>query len=103
LRTENGLVLLPLTAMTELKENTIQLTEIFLDPGGCNRLKPTTHEGVERLAVLEGTLLVELGHALYHLEKGDSITVNASLPHRISNPGKEKAHGVWMIVTPRAT
>lgn len=103
LRTETGLVLLPLAAMTELKDNTIQLAEIFLDPGGCNRLRPTAHDGVERLAVLEGSFEVEIGQHQYSLKKGDSITINASLPHRISNPGTEKAHGVWMIVTPRAT
>lgn len=103
LRTETGMTLLPLAAKTELKDTVIQLAEIFLDPGGYNRLKPTAHDGVERFSVLDGSFVVEMGAREYLLERGDSISINASLPHRLINPSPAMARGVWMIITPRAT
>lgn len=102
LSTETGMTLLPLASATDLKDDVVQLAEIFLEPGGCNRLKPTAHDGVERFAVMEGSFVVEIGSGEYLLGQGDSISINASLPHRLVNPGQGKAHGVWMIITPRA-
>ncbi len=102
LRTETGMTLIPLATLTELKEDTIQLVEIHIEPGGCNRLKPISHEGTEKLGVIEGSLVVKSGRNEYLLKKGDSITINATLPHRLVNSGRAKAHAVWMIITPKS-
>ena len=49
------------------------------------------HEGVECHLVLEGKVLAEQGEDSVVLEKGDSFSWNASVPHTVKNVGTEKA------------
>lgn len=55
-----------------------------------------SHEGDECGLLLEGELVVEIGNQIHHLKPGDSITMKSSLPHKLSNPGKQKARAVWV-------
>jgi uncharacterized cupin superfamily protein len=59
-----------------------------------------SHEGEECGFMLEGELLIEVGRQVYHLKPGDSITLKSSLPHKISNPGKQVARAVWVNSVP---
>jgi len=58
------------------------------------------HEGEECGFLLEGELVLEVGRQVHHLKPGDSITMKSSLPHKLSNPGKQKARAVWVNSVP---
>ena len=58
------------------------------------------HEGKECGLVLEGELVVETGGESYHMRRGDTITFDSSIPHRITNPGKKEAVSVWVNTVP---
>jgi len=59
-----------------------------------------SHEGEECGFLLEGELVIEVGRQAYHLKPGDSITLKSSLPHKLSNPGKQVTRAVWVNSVP---
>jgi uncharacterized cupin superfamily protein len=69
-------------------------------PGSSTGKQPYTHEGEECGLLLEGGLEVEVNGKLYHMKPGDTITLNSSVPHRITNPGKKRALAVWVNSVP---
>jgi mannose-6-phosphate isomerase-like protein (cupin superfamily) len=32
------------------------------------------------------------------LEAGDSISIDSSIPHRLTNSGKVPVHGIWFVL-----
>lgn len=48
--------------------------------------------------VIEGCLEIELDKETYHLEKGDSIVINANTPHRYRNPKNSISTTYWFSV-----
>jgi len=69
-------------------------------PGSSTGKQPYTHGGEECGLLLEGELEVEVNGKLYHMKPGDTITLNSSIPHRITNSGKERALAVWVNSVP---
>jgi len=53
--------------------------------------EPHAHEGEEVHLVLEGKVLAEQGEDSFILEKGDSFSWNASVPHTVKNIGDTKS------------
>lgn len=60
-------------------------------PPGSSTGDPHAHEGEESHLVLEGKVLAEQGEDSVIVEKGDSFSWNASVPHFVKNIGEEKA------------
>ncbi|HIJ57595.1 MAG TPA: cupin domain-containing protein [Deltaproteobacteria bacterium] len=58
------------------------------------------HDGKECGFILEGELVVETGGESYHMRRGDTITFDSSIPHRITNPGKKEAVSIWVNTVP---
>jgi transcriptional regulator with XRE-family HTH domain len=58
------------------------------------------HEGIEMGFVLEGSALLTVKDADYRLEKGDSVSFNAELPHGLVNIGKKTFRAVWTALPP---
>ncbi len=69
-------------------------------PGSSTGKQPYTHGGEECGLLLEGELEVEVNGKLYRMKPGDTITLNSSVPHRITNLGKERALAVWLNSVP---
>ena len=69
-------------------------------PGASTGRDAYTHEGEECGLLLEGTLNVEIDGQTYRMKPGDTITLKSSVPHRIWNPGKQKAVAVWVNTVP---
>jgi transcriptional regulator with XRE-family HTH domain len=59
-----------------------------------------THEGVECGLVLQGELDVHVDDQVYRLTPGDTITLNSSSPHKISNSGDSEAAAIWVDSKP---
>jgi transcriptional regulator with XRE-family HTH domain len=51
-----------------------------------NSERPFVHEGEECVHMLEGELLIYIGSDEYHLEEGDTITYDPTVPHWYRNP-----------------
>jgi transcriptional regulator with XRE-family HTH domain len=73
---------------------------VEVPPGASTGDYLYSHEGEECGLLLEGELVVESGRQVHHLKPGDSITMKSSLPHKLSNPGKQKARAVWVNSVP---
>ena len=77
-------VLSPLTDKIEFL-----LAEI--ESGKQGDLEMVPHEGEEHIYVVKGKVEITLGDQVYTLEKGDSISFQSMIPHKIGkNLGKEK-------------
>jgi quercetin dioxygenase-like cupin family protein len=62
----------------------------------------SSHPGEEIVLVVSGTLHATIGGQAFVLEEGDTVTYDASLPHRWSNPGAEPVEFL-AVSTPPAT
>jgi transcriptional regulator with XRE-family HTH domain len=77
--------------------------ELFLLEVGVGEragLSDRGHEGVEMGYVLSGSAILEVEHKSYTLEKGDSVTFAARLPHSLSNQGSVVFKAVWAALPP---
>jgi transcriptional regulator with XRE-family HTH domain/quercetin dioxygenase-like cupin family protein len=63
----------------------------------CKENEMVRHGGREYGYVLSGRLGVKVGFESYELAAGDSITFDGMTPHRLWNPGRERAVTVWAI------
>ena len=82
----------------------LQHLEVFvgeLDVGGSTGAEAYAHGNSEELfVVLSGSVQLELGGELHHLESGDSIDYSSSTPHRVVNKGAGRAEVMWIISPP---
>jgi transcriptional regulator with XRE-family HTH domain len=77
--------------------------ELFLlevIPGKRVGLSGGGHEGVEMGYILEGTATLTIEGKEFSLEKGDSISFNATLPHSLINNGKKGFRALWAALPP---
>lgn len=66
-------------------------TMIVEIPPGASIGEPHAHEGEESHLILEGKVLAEQGEESFIVEKGDSFSWNASVPHYVQNVGDSNA------------
>ena len=71
-----------------------------MPPGASTGEELYTHEGVECGLLLEGTIEIRLSGKVYRMKPGDTITLNSSIPHKLSNCGKRTAKGIWVNSLP---
>ncbi len=64
------------------------------EPGVISRDRAWAHPGHEMIIVLEGRVLAELGDKELELATGDSVAYSSLIPHRSSNPFRERARFV---------
>jgi len=67
-----------------------------IPPGASTGEELYTHEGLECGLLLEGTIEIQVGDKVYRMNQGDTITLNSTIPHKLSNRGKKTAKGVWV-------
>jgi quercetin dioxygenase-like cupin family protein len=67
-------------------------------PGAVSAPEMLRHPGRDYGVVLEGTLEVQVGFTTHRLGPGDSIAFDASMPHRLSNPGPGTARTIWVVL-----
>jgi transcriptional regulator with XRE-family HTH domain len=64
----------------------LEVLRVQIACGFDNSERPFVHEGEECVHMLEGELLIYIGGDEYHLEEGDSITYDPTVPHWYRNP-----------------
>jgi len=70
---------------------------IKMEPGGDYGEGLTGHRGDEFGIVLEGVMEVAVENETYTLEEGDSIYINAFLPHKYRNIGDKNCISLWVV------
>jgi mannose-6-phosphate isomerase-like protein (cupin superfamily) len=79
----------------------LEVVAAEFDPGGSTGDEPYTHgDSEELLLVIEGRVHVQLDTDVYELQAGDSVHYRSSTPHRVSNPGSERAEVLYVITPP---
>lgn len=56
-----------------------------------------SHPGEELVHVLEGSVVFDLDGEEHRLAQGDSLHFKCDIPHRWTNPGKDKAVLLWVF------
>jgi quercetin dioxygenase-like cupin family protein len=55
------------------------------------------HQGMEYGYLLSGTLEITYGFDTYTLNPGESMSLDPSVPHLLTNPGVVAARGIWVV------
>jgi transcriptional regulator with XRE-family HTH domain len=84
--------------LTPTDEHDFEFMQTTYPPGAVSAPEPMRHPGRDYGVLLEGSLEVTVGFTTYRLRPGDSIAFDASLPHRLSNPGPETARTIWVVL-----
>lgn len=78
-------------------EKRIEGMLLVVQPGAGSGPMPHAHRGVEVGYILRGRLRYWLDDEVYDLEEGDSITYEATIPHRYANAGDETCVSLWVV------
>jgi transcriptional regulator with XRE-family HTH domain len=78
----------------------LEVLRVQIAPGFDNSQRPFVHEGEECVHLVEGELLIYIGGDEYHLEEGDSITYDPTIPHWYRNPFPHPSLGFGVITPP---
>jgi transcriptional regulator with XRE-family HTH domain len=84
--------------LTPTDEHDFEFMHCVYPPGAASAEEMQRHPGRDYGILLEGELDIDVGFATYHLEPGDSIAFDASLPHRLTNRGTVAAHTIWVVL-----
>jgi len=87
---------------TGIPNRKIEFLLVQLDPvdGALPADEFRSHPGEEFAYVLEGTLRLWIGDAVYDLNPGDSIHFDSTVKHRLENLGDESAVALWLLTPP---
>lgn len=78
----------------------IELIWVEFGPGVEGPLAPFTHPGEEQMVVIQGEMHFWVDDAVYVLQAGDCITIDASRPHRAGNRSGALAIVIAAITPP---
>lgn len=84
--------------LTPTDEHDFEFMQCTYPPGTSSAQEMQRHPGRDYGVLVEGQLDIDVGFTTYHLESGDSIAFDASLPHRLSNPGTVPARTIWVVL-----
>lgn len=78
----------------------VQFTYSVYRPGGASSEEQSylRHSGREYGYVVSGRLSVTLAFETFHLEVGDSIAFDSSVPHRLFNEGDVDVVTIWVAI-----
>lgn len=78
----------------------IEFTWAEFEPGNQSPIEPYTHAGEEQMVVIEGEIHFWVDGEEFVLQKGDSIRIDSSLPHRTANLSDKKAIVIAAMTPP---
>jgi quercetin dioxygenase-like cupin family protein len=73
---------------------------VSLAPGRSTSPEPIVHPGQELVLGLDGACVYEVAGQRYLIEKGDSLLLESSQPHRGLNPGRRTARLLLVLYAP---
>jgi mannose-6-phosphate isomerase-like protein (cupin superfamily)/DNA-binding transcriptional regulator YiaG len=88
----------PLTTPGEEKH--LRAYRVTIDPETEHKGVEYHHEGEEFVYVLHGGLKIQVGRNTSTLKKGECISFDSSISHKLNNPSREKAELLVVIYVP---
>jgi transcriptional regulator with XRE-family HTH domain len=82
------------------EEKHLRAYRVTIDPQTEHKGVEYHHEGEEFIYVLHGGLTISVGQNASTLKKGECISFDSSLSHKLSNPTREKAELLVVIYLP---
>ncbi len=73
---------------------------VEIEPSKESDYKLSTHEGEEFIYVLEGSIEINYGKDIYHIEKGDTIYLDSVVAHNVHAAGTNPAKILAVVYTP---
>ena len=58
------------------------------------------HRGLEYALLLQGEVTITYGFEQYIMRAGQSLTLDPSIPHLLTNTGTVEARGIWCLIHP---
>jgi transcriptional regulator with XRE-family HTH domain len=85
--------------LTAAADPGVEFLRVVYDVGSesCPEHSLIRHGGKEYAYVIAGRLCVQVGFERYELGPGDSISFDASAPHRLSTIGDRPAEAIWVV------
>jgi mannose-6-phosphate isomerase-like protein (cupin superfamily) len=77
--------------LSPLPARHLELALFELPPGAVSWSTTRSHAGQQCHLLLQGTVRADYGDKTYHLEEGDSILWEGTLPYRLENIGTNEA------------
>ena len=77
--------------LSPLPSRHLELALFELPPGAVSWSTARSHAGQQCHLLLQGTVRADYGDTTYHLEEGDSILWEGTLPYRLENIGTHEA------------
>ena len=77
--------------LSPLPAQHLELALCALPPGAVSWSTARSHAGQQCHLLLQGTVRADYGDKTYHLEEGDSILWEGTLPYRLENIGTDEA------------
>jgi len=89
--------------LTPAADPAVEFMYVVYDVGGasCGEDELLRHAGKEYAYLISGKLGVQVGFDAYEMDAGDSLSFDASRPHRLWNLGHTPAVAIWAVVAPR--
>jgi transcriptional regulator with XRE-family HTH domain len=89
--------------LTPTADPNVEFLRVVYDSGSesCPEHSLIRHGGREYAYLLAGRLGVQIGFERYELSPGDSITFDASSPHRLWTIGDQPAEAIWVVADRR--
>jgi mannose-6-phosphate isomerase-like protein (cupin superfamily) len=84
--------------LTPTDEHGFEFMHTIYPPGAISAPELMRHPGRDYGVLLTGCLDVTVGFATHTLSPGDSISFDASMPHRLANPGPKDAETIWVVL-----
>jgi transcriptional regulator with XRE-family HTH domain len=81
-------------------EGKVEMIYMSIEPGTSSSEQPLPHSGDECMFVLSGKAEIVASDERFELEAGDSIYLNAGLPHTVTNVGEKDLECVVAIAPP---
>ena len=85
--------------LTAAADPGVEFLRVIYDVGSesCPEHSLIRHAGKEYAYLIAGRLGVQIGFDRYELHPGDSISFNASSPHRLWTIGDRPAEAIWVV------
>lgn len=85
--------------LVSVERKALRAVCITAEPGGNYGKVPIGHEGEELGIVLSGSLEITVEDETFTLNEGDSIYIDANVPHKYRNTGEFDCVTLWVVKT----
>ncbi len=98
---EGGVTYYQLSRISDEEKYEMEAYILEIEPHSEKGSSEYGHPGKELGYIIEGKGEFIIGKKSYILNKGDSISFSASIPHTLKNTGNKKLKAFWVVTPPK--